>query len=203
VTRLIWRSAAALTAASVFLAACGGDKPAEESSRLTPAEVQRFIAVKGAIDNLTRVLQLVSTADGTVDQLLRTDPASKLAVRLASGADLGWNNVVVGLNAFTPTQAGAVEGLANSVGTTRAAAIAWQNSLGALEGRVGDRGLTSGALAAQLAAPQKKEVAAKKALRMTAATLAQMACDLEASHPELAPEGAARSDCAAAANLTG
>ena len=174
-TRLIRRSAAALAAASVLLAACGGDKPAEESSRLTPAEVQRFIAVKGAVDNLTRVLQLVSTADGTVDQLLRADPASKLAVRLADGAELGWNNVVVGLNAFTPPQAGAVEGLANSVGTTRAAAIAWQNSLGALEDRLGDQGLTSDALAARLTAPQR----------------------------ELAPEGAARSDCAAAANLAG
>jgi hypothetical protein len=167
---------------------------AAEPPTLAPADVQRFIAVKGAIDNLTRVLQLVSTADGTVEQLLAADPESKAAARLAAGASLGWNNVVVGLNAFTAEQAQEIDGLVETVGTTRAAAIAWQNALQRHNGRT----LAAG----DLAGPQKRESQAKEALKQTAWTLAQAACDLERAHPQLAASGAAESNCSAAAKLS-
>jgi hypothetical protein len=118
---------AALLALSIA-AGCGG-QDAATSSRLTPADVQRYVAVKEATDNMTRLIELIGTADGTVDQLSRQRAGSASARSLMDGAKIGWNNVMVGLNAFTPSQAKEVSGLAGMVLAYRELAITWSNTL--------------------------------------------------------------------------
>jgi hypothetical protein len=196
------RAAALLAVACIGAAGCGGGGDNAASDPGLTADVQAFVAVKGAVDNLTRTLQLVATADDTVSSLRQAGPSSGAARRFRDGAELSWNNVVVGLNGFTAGQAKAVPGLADSIEATRVAAIAWQNALGDLQGTVGTGRARRKAVAKALAEPRQDETAARAKLRSTAAMLAQLACALERRRPELAPAGAAASDCAAARQLS-
>jgi len=181
----------AATLVSVVLGGASAGCGSQERP-LTPAEVQRFVLVKETTDNLTRLINLISTADDTTSALSRAKAGSAEARRLRRGARIGWNNVLVGLNAFTPRQARAVSGLAETVGTTRDVAFNWLDVLRAYRGDVGT-----------LARAHKEELKSRRLIRRLAATLARLACSLESKHPELAPAGSAKSDCAAARKLTG
>ena len=167
---------------------------------MTPADVQRFVAVKEATDNLGRLIAMVDTANSTVGQLEQQHPASPAARRLLEGSQIGWNNVMVTLNAFTPNQAAAVDGLATTVVGTRAAAVSWLNALGALGPHL-RTGANDLAISSALAEPRKSSAHVRSLLTGTAASLAHMACKLERAHPELAGKAAAAGDCAAAAHL--
>ena len=187
----------ALLVLAAAAAGCGGGSA---SSSVTPADVQRFVAVEEATDNLGRLIAMIGTANMTVAQLEHQHPGSSSAQRLLAGSRIGWNNVLVGVNAFTPSQAAAVDGLAATVVGTRAAAVSWQNALDALGPRL-RAGANDQVISSALAEPRKSSAHVRSLLTGTAAKLAQMACNLERAHPELAGRAAATGDCAAAAHL--
>jgi hypothetical protein len=179
--------------------ACGGGK---SGTSLTPTDVQRFVAVKEATDNTTRLVALLATADQTVGQLQasRSGPRAAFA-RLLNGAQIGWNNVLVGVDAYTPSQAGIVTGLSDTIRATRKAAIQWADALHAIGGRRGIDASSANQLARAFETPRRSELGAVRSLRRTAATLARLACSLERAHPQLAGSRAALGDCNAAAQL--
>jgi hypothetical protein len=169
--------------------ACGGsgDDPA-----LKPADVQRFVAVKQATDNLTRLVQLTGTADDSVNTLAGQRPGSAAAQRTIDGALTGWNNVLVGLGAFSPAQAAEAKGLTEAIVANRQVAINWSNVLGDLKA---NPPATKAAMLKPMTAARKKELKARGRLTAAAASLAKAVCSLERAHPELAPAGAAQTDC--------
>jgi hypothetical protein len=176
-------------------ASCSGGSAAT-TAPLGPADVQRFLAVKEATDNLTRVVQLIATADATAAQLETQRPGSPAVGALLAGLRLGWNNAAVGANAFTPAQVAAVPGLTQLVLTTKSLSTAWQNAIDALGPNP-----APASFATAFARPRKLELTNRALLRKTAGTLTRMACSLERSHPQLMAAGAAATDCAAASAL--
>jgi hypothetical protein len=185
---------AAFVAACVV--GCSTEGSSSSSTSLSPPVVQQFVAVKQATDNLTRVINLMAAADGTTRLFAQSRLGSSSAKSLLDGARLGWNNVVVGLNSFTPAQATAVRGLTGLVLRHRLIAIHWQNALDGLE-----PGYTRTELRRALAKPQREELAARGMLREVAATLAKTTCDLEVKYHELASASQAASACATAEHL--
>ena len=113
---------AAAIALGLLPAACSTSS-GSDSPGLTPNDVQRYVAVKEASDNLAYLVELISTADGVVREFAQSRTGSPAADRLLSGAKLSWNNVLVGLNEFRPQQAVAVPELATMVEAQREAAI--------------------------------------------------------------------------------
>jgi hypothetical protein len=176
------------------LAGCSGGSAATTPA-LKPADVQRFVAVKEATDNLTRLIQLIGTADVTAAQLEAQHPGSPGSRALLAGLKVGWNNVAVGANAFTPAQAAAVSGLAQLVVGTKGLSTDWQNAIDAISAG------HPKSFATAFAKPGKLELTDRALLAKVAASLAGSACSLERAHPELAPAGAVAGDCAAAAKL--
>ncbi len=179
-----------------LLASCSGGSAAT-TAPLGPADVQRFLAVKEATDNLTRVVQLIATADATEAQLETRRPGSPAVTALLAGLKLGWNNAAVGANAFTPAQAAVVPGLTQLILGTKSLSSAWQNAIDAL-----GTGHAPVSFTGAFARPRKLELTNRALLRKTAATLTRMACSLERAHTELVPAGAAATDCAAASALS-
>ncbi len=183
---------AAAIALGLLPAACstssGGDSPS-----LTPNDVQRYVAVKEATDNLAYLVELISTADGVSQEFATAPRGSSSADRLLAGAKLSWNNVLVGLNEFRPQQAEAVPSLANTIVTTREVAIKWGNALDALGSHPH---LSQRALARHFASIEQQEQTGRKPLNQTAATLAKLACSLERTHSSLISVSATRADCA-------
>ncbi|MGN6380316.1 MAG: hypothetical protein ACTHNU_15285, partial [Gaiellales bacterium] len=124
--RVATRVAAAI-ALGVLPAACAtGCGGSSSNSDLTPADVQRFLAVKEATDNFSFLVELINTADGSVRSLETTPGHSAGGLQ---GAKLSWDHVLLGLNMFHPAQAAAVPGLATTILATRQVAIQWGNAL--------------------------------------------------------------------------
>ena len=176
-------------------AACGGGG---DDAALKPADVQRFVQVKEATDTLTRLLQATATADDSANQLAQKQPGTGEAKRMVEGTRVGWNNVLVGLNAFTPAQAGTVHSLTGAIQTTRAIAITWLNTMDDLEHAPP---ATRHAMVVKMAVARKQELKGRDGLQLLAVELAKMTCTLERAHAELAPAGAAQTDCQNAGRL--
>ena len=190
-----------VTALLLLVAAAGcSHGSGSDSADLTSADVQRFVLAKEATDNLAYLLNLNATADETANQLAQQQPGSAAAGRLIDGTRVGWNNVLVGLNTFSPAQAAAVHGLAATVQATRQVAIEWTNTMDKL--KTGPAPRTKHAMVQMLAVPRKHELKARHYLGETAATLAKMVCSLERAHPQLAPPATATRDCENAARLS-
>ena len=183
---------AAAIALGLLPAACSTSSGSDSPS-LTPNDVQRYVAVKEATDNLSYVVELIGEGDATVREFAQAPTGSGTADRFLSGAKLSWNNVLVGLNEFRPEQAAAVPGLATTVQAQREVAIKWGNALNALGSHPR---LSRRALAKHLASVEKGELQARKPLNQTAATLAKLACSLERSNTSLTSAAAAHADCA-------
>jgi hypothetical protein len=185
-------TAAAAIALGLLPAACSTSSGSDSPS-LTPNDVQRYVAVKEATDNLSYLIELISTADGVSRSFAQAPTGSPTADRYLSGAKLSWNNVLVGLNEFRPQQAEAVPNLANTIVTTREVAIKWGNALDALGSHPH---LSKQALAKHFASVARLEQKGRKPLNQTAATLAKLACTLERTNTSLTSVSATRSDCA-------
>jgi len=190
----------ALAGAAVVLCllatACGGSSGG--GSDLQPADVQRFVLAKEATDHLTRLVQLTATADDSISTLAGQEPGSAVAGRTIDGGLTGWNNVLVGLGNFTPAQAATGDGLTDAILANRAVAINWSNVLGDLKAHPP---ATKAAMLQKMKTARAKELKARGLLVTAAASLAKTVCTLERAHPELAPAGAAQSDCANADRL--
>lgn len=186
---------AAALLAIVLAAGCGGSS--DPPANVTPGDVQRLILVKEATNSLTQLVNLINTANGTLAEYRHGPQGSAATRRLYGGARTGWNNVLVGVNTFTPAEAGAVSGLATTVVAAREQAIGWLNALHGVDPAAG-RSAPSSAYAK----PQKQSQHVRTLLRGTALTLARMACSLETSHPQLAVPATTHADCAAVNQLT-
>jgi hypothetical protein len=182
---------AAAIALGLLPAACSSSS-GSDSPTLTPNDVQRYVAIKEATDNLTYVVELIGTADGVVREFAMAPAGSTSANRLLTGAKLSWNNVLVGLNEFRPEQAAAVPGLASTIVATREAAIKWGNALNSLGNRPR---LSQNALAKHFETVAKQEQQSRKPLNQAAATLARLACSLERTHASLVSVPAMQADC--------
>jgi hypothetical protein len=190
-------TAAAAIALGLLPAACSTSSGSDSPS-LTPNDVQRYVAVKEASDDLSYLIELIGTGDSTVREFAQSPTGSAAADRFLSGAKLSWNNVLVGLNEFRPQQAVVVPELANFVQTQREVAINWGN---ALNGLGSHPHLSQIALAKRFAPVVKQEQQARKPLNQTAATLAKLACSLERTNTSLNSVSATRADCANALAL--
>ena len=180
-----------LLAVAAGCAGLGSSSPATVS---TPA-VQRFVAIKEATDNTSRLIELIATANQTSAQLapLRTKTAAE--TRLLGGAKIGWNNVLVGLNAFTPAEAAAVPGLATMIADARNVAIGWSNGLNSL-----NDGSAHPARPA-IARLQKQARGMKSPIEKAVASLARQACTVEKANPGFVTPAAVQADCANADQL--
>src|SRR5579862_8334158 len=186
------RALAAVLAVVLLAAACGGGS----SDPLTPVTVQRYLDVREATDNLARVTNLMATAELTSHQLetQRMTPAG--VHRLVMGAEIGWNNVEVALDGFTPTQAGAIPALGPMVTGVRSTAIAWGTALGKLHD-----GDSPAQIAKALSSLERQDGSDRNLITAAALALARSACSLERAHSQFASPAATRGDCAAAARL--
>jgi hypothetical protein len=175
-------------------AACSGIGSSSPATVSTPA-VQQFVAVKEASDNTSRLIELIATANQTSSQLAATRAGTKAEAQLLEGAKIGWNNVVLGANLFSPAQAAAVPGLAAMVSAVRTTAIQWSNGLGKL-----DAGGSHPAEPA-IAKLQKQAGAMRKPIENAVASIAKQACTIEKANPGFVSPAAVTSDCANAAQL--
>jgi hypothetical protein len=202
VTDRTCRWAAIALAVGVLLlsaVACSSGSGGSSTSQVTPADVNRYVLTKEATANLTRVVYLISAADQTVGQLSHTRPGSVDYRNLLYGARLSWNNVVVGLNAFTQGQAVVVPQLTSTVGEHKLLTTTWLNALDALRKHPPkDRR----ALLKALSAPQKQELDDRHLLQDAAAALAKETCALQLRHPELASAADTATACGAAKQLS-
>lgn len=176
--------------------ACSGIGSSSPATVSTSA-VQRFVAVKEATDNTSRLISLIAAANLTSSEVSRMRTQTPAETRLLNGAKIGWNNVLVGVNAFTPLQAAAVPGLMDMITTVRRTAINWSNGLGALNsGHPRPAGPAIAKLTRQagmMKSPIEKAVAA----------LARTACTLEKANSGFVTPAAAKADCAGADQLQG
>jgi dihydrodipicolinate synthase/N-acetylneuraminate lyase len=183
-----------LTPLVVLLSACSGMGSSSPATVSTPA-VQRFVAIKEASDNTSRLIELIATANQTSSQLAATRTGTKTESQLLEGAKIGWNNVVLGANLFSPSQAAAVPGLAAMITAVRNTAIHWSNGLNTL-----NHGAPHPASPA-IARLQKDAGAMKKPIEAAVASIARQACTIEKANPGFVTPAAVRSDCANADQL--
>ncbi len=184
----------ALVPLVVMAAACSGMGSSSPATVSTPA-VQKFVAVKEASDNMTRLIELIATANQTSSQLAGERTKTTEESRLLEGAKIGWNNVALGANLFTPPQAAAVPGLAAMVSVVRTTAINWSNGLNTL-----NRGAPHPAHPA-VAKLQKQAGAMRSPIEKAVASIARQACTLEKANPGFVSPAAVTSDCATADQL--
>jgi hypothetical protein len=176
-------------------AACSGIGSSSPSTADTAA-VQKFVAIKEATDNMSKLIELIATASGTSQQLAGKYTGTAAEKRLLAGSKIGWNNVLVGVNNFTQTQAKAVPGLTPTVLGVRRMAINWSNGLNNL-----NKG-KSHLAAPQIKALQKQARSMKKPIERTVARLATDACTIEKANPGFVSDAALKIDCDNAATLT-
>jgi hypothetical protein len=186
-----------LVALGLAAAGCGGSSG---DSQLTPSDVQRYVLAREAGDNLSRLIVFISTADSTINRLAAAKPGSPSARSLARGADLGWNNVVVELNNFNTQEAAAIPGLTALVQNYRILATNWQAKVEAIA-QHGGRSAGRTSLADALQANRHQELKVRPLLTRFARSDAQVICQLERAHQELAPPGDAARACADSAQL--
>ena len=187
-----------LVALGLAASGCGGGRPGQ--ARLTPADAERYVLVRETVDNLTRVLAFISTADGTVNRLAVAKPGSVEARTLAHGADLGWNNVGVELNNFTTREAAAVPGLTAFVQNYRLLTTNWQHTVEVIA-QHGGRAAAHQNLAHALLTNRRQELKVRPLLKQLASSAAHLICQLERAHHELASPADAAIACANAARL--
>jgi hypothetical protein len=197
----LWRTLAVVALALIVpaLTACaGGGSAASSSSQLTPADVQRYVLVKEATANLTRLIGLIGAADNTVQLYSQRQPRTTEARNLLYGSRLGWNAIVTQLNAFTQAQGLAVPEVTAAVSRHKNIATTWQNALDTLAKHPPH---TIKQVRRRLAAPQRQELKARHLLQATALALARETCSLGIAHPGLATSADTAAACGTAKQL--
>jgi hypothetical protein len=192
--RMLRAAAMSLAVITIMAAAACGSSTGSSSSQLTPTDVNRYVLAKEATASLTRLIDLISAADQTVQQLSHQRPGS-----VAYGSRLGWNSVAISLNNFTQAQAVAVPQLTDTVGQHKLLGTTWLKALDSLDRRTPR---TRRALLEALAAPQKEELKDRPLLRNAAAALAELTCSLELKHHELATAADTALACGTARQLS-
>jgi hypothetical protein len=197
-----WRGAsvAVLVLLIMLGSACSGRSSGSgsPSATLQPSEVQRYVLVKEATANLTRLIVLLQEADATVQHVTEQPVGSRSSTNFLAGARLSWNNVVVALNYFTQGQAREVPELEAMVGTHKLVTTAWLNALDHLAKH---RPSSRKDLLTQLADPQNQELEARPLIQAAAKALATAACKLQSKHHELATPGDTATACGTADQL--
>jgi hypothetical protein len=199
--RFAGRRAAPFVATLVLLAGAAGcsiGSSGSSSGQLTPGIVNRYVLAQEAEGNLTRVINVVASADGTTQQLGTTPPGSKAYHNLVSGAQSGWEGVLVTLNAFTAAQGKAFPAVTTAVQQMHLVANRWLNTLSPLSQH---SPATKRASQKTLYQAIKYETSKRQLLNDAARELSKETCSLGNTYRQLATAKDVVAACAAAKQL--
>lgn len=182
----------------LFAAACGSGSGGGSDS-LTPEQVNQFVLVREASDDMTHLLNAIRVADAGVVALEQRRPGSARWREGLQAEQLAWSQVLTELNMFNQAQGALVPQVEAAIGNHKEIAIHWLSAL----------------VAAQKQAPSsrqqelkqwegltKEEQRARHLLQAAAAGLSNKGCALGTAHRSLMSAGDLASMCAAAKALS-
>jgi uncharacterized protein YlxW (UPF0749 family) len=184
---------------ALLAAACGCSGGGGSSDSLTPEQVNQFVLVREASDDLTHVLNSIRAADAEVIALEQLRPGTPRWHDGVHGEELQWSQVLTELNMFNRAQGAAVSQVETAVSQHKRIAIDW---LSALEDAQKQPPASREEELKQWAPLTKAEQQARHLLKDAALGLSKKGCALGTAHRSLMSDSDLASMCAAAKALS-
>jgi hypothetical protein len=170
------------------------------SGSLTPEQVNQFVLVREASDDMTHLLNAIRAADGGVVALEQRRPGSARWRDGVQGETLLWSQVLTELNMFNQAQGALVPQVETAIGRHKEIAVHWLSALAAAQKQAPSSRQQELKEWAKLT---RDEQQARHLLKDAALGLSEKGCALGKAHSSLMSKGDLASMCDAAKALSG
>jgi len=184
---------------ALLAGACGCSGGSGSSGSLTPDQVNQFVLVREATDDMTHLLNAIRAADAGVVALEQERPATHRWREGARGEELLWSQVLTELNMFNQAQGTLVPQVEAAVAEHKRIATDW---LSALVNAQKQPPSSREQMLRRWAPLTKQEQRARHLLQDAALGLSRKGCALGTAHRNLMSDADLASTCAAAKALS-